>query len=97
MTVPAIAIQLVDFVMRDPRYAHLGLRGSIVVVFREYERADPSPELVVEIARHFWIELDRRNPDLRNPGLPPVGMGSRHYVLEDLSPWQENAIRALEE
>jgi hypothetical protein len=96
MTVFEIAERVVDFVVRDPRFRQLSLRGSIATVFREAEGVEPTPAQTAEVSRMFWMELDRRNPNIHEPHAP-VGGGSPTYILEDLSPWQENAIRALEE
>jgi hypothetical protein len=43
MTVFEIARQVLDFVIRDPRYPKLHLGGSIAKVFRDSEGVDPTP------------------------------------------------------
>src|SRR5689334_17814863 len=95
MTTAEIAASAVEFVLNDRRYRQLRLRGSIVEVFRRAKGIAPTSEQIMEVLRLFWIEFDRHCPDIRQT--PPVGGGSPYYVMEDLSPWQENAIRALEE
>ena len=97
MTIPELAPLVFEFVMRDPRYLRLGLKRSAAVVFHQSEQLQPLPEQLAELVRCFWEVFDLNNPDLRGPWMPPGGGGSLYYVKDEMSPWQENAIRALEE
>src|SRR5882762_3713764 len=97
MKLVELASKVVDLVLSNSRCPCPSLRETIVEVYRQCEGADPTSELAKEISHLFWYELDRRNPDIRSQYLPPVGRGSPYYVRGELSPWQENAIRDLEE
>jgi hypothetical protein len=95
MTFSKVAQQLVDFVFRDQRFKQLGVRGGAAVAFREISGREPLKEEDDQVVRDFWQVWHEKFDNSRF--LPPVGGGSPHYILEELSPWQENAIRALEE
>jgi hypothetical protein len=51
---------LLDFVVRDPRFPEIGLRGAIGVVLRRHLGVPPSEELVSLMARAFWDTWDDR-------------------------------------
>ena len=95
MTFPKVAQRLVDFVLHDRQFEQLGVRGGAVVAFREVCGREPIKEEIDRVVEDFWQFWHERFDSPRP--LPPLGAGSPHYTLEELSPWQENAIRALEE
>jgi hypothetical protein len=95
MTFPSVARRLVDLVFRGQQFGRLGLRGTAEVVFREVCGRGPTRGEIDQVVRDFW-QLWHDTYDTPRPP-PPSGGGSPHYELEDLSPAQENAIRALEE
>jgi hypothetical protein len=92
MTLREIAAAVLDIVVHGRRYPRLGLRRCIIEVYRHAEGTEPTPQQTAEIVRVFWSEFDDRNPNISC-----LGGGSPYYVLEDVSPSQENAIRAWEE
>ena len=52
--------ELLDFVVRDPRFPALGLRGAITLVVGRRLGTPPSEELVSLMARAFWDAWDDR-------------------------------------
>ena len=52
--------ELLDFVVRDPRFPTLGLRGAITLVVGRRLGTPPSEELVTLMARAFWDAWDDR-------------------------------------
>jgi len=52
--------ELLDFVVRDRRFATIGLRGAITVVLGRRLGIPPSEELVTIMARAFWDAWDDR-------------------------------------
>lgn len=94
ITFAKVGQRLVDFVLKDERFKHLGVSGSAVVAFREFLGREPVKQEVDQLVRDFWEFWHERFGQQR---LPPVGAGSPYYVREELSPDQENAIRALED
>ena len=95
MSLSTVVNRIIDFVLHDKQLKRLGLRGGVVVAFRENYGREPSKQEVDQVVRDFWQAWHERFDNPRS--LPPVGMGSPYYTLEEMSPWQENAIRALEE
>jgi len=86
---------LVDFVLHDQRFKLLGLRRGAMVAFIEVYGREPNKEEIHQVVRDFWEFWHDKFDNPRS--LAPAGSGSPYYTLEELSPWQENAIRALEE
>jgi len=52
--------ELLEFVVRDPRFPSLGLRGAIRVVVARRLGFPPSEELISLMARAFWDAWDDR-------------------------------------
>jgi len=52
--------ELLDFVVRDPRFASIGLRGAITIVLGRRLGSPPSEELVTIMVRAFWDAWDDR-------------------------------------
>jgi hypothetical protein len=87
--------QLQLFVVHDPRFCKLGLRGGVRQLYQEATGSLPSDDLVKRIIRAFWLAWDEY---YAKPVIASVGGGTPYYPREgELSPWQENAIRALED
>ncbi len=83
------------FVIRDSRFSKLGLRGGIREICRAATGSVPGDDVVTRIVRSFWLAWDE---SYAKPNEARIGGGSRYYAREgELSPWQENAIRALED
>jgi hypothetical protein len=83
------------FVIRDPRFNKLGLRGGVRELYRAATGSLPDDDLVKRVVRAFWLAWDEYHA---KPSGASIGGGTPYYPLEgELSPWQENAIRALEE
>jgi hypothetical protein len=83
------------FVVSDPRFTSLGLRGGVREIWRELTGLVPDNDIVERIVRAFWLAWDEH---FAKPCGGTIGRGSPFYQREgELSPWQENAIRALED
>ncbi len=54
------ANELMDFVVHDPRFARLGLRGAITVVMGRRLGAAPSEEVVSLVTQAFWDAWEDR-------------------------------------
>lgn len=61
--------ELMEFVVHDPRFARLGLRGAITVVMGRRLGSAPSEEVVSLVTQAFWDawedrlgEFERRPP-----------------------------------
>lgn len=52
--------ELLEFVVRDPRFPAIGLRGAIAVVVGRRLGSAPSEELISLMARAFWDAWDDR-------------------------------------
>jgi hypothetical protein len=94
MSLVPVVRRIIEFVLHDDQFKQLGLRGGAAVAFREIYVREPTKQEVDQAVRDFWQAWHER---FDNPRSPPSGAGSPYYTLEELSPWQENAIRALEE
>ena len=77
------------------QFKQLGVRGGAEKVFRTIRGREPDKVELDQVATEFWQVWHEKFDKPRSP--PPTGAGSPYYTLEELSPWQENAIRALEE
>jgi hypothetical protein len=95
VTFPKVAQRLVDFVFHGQQFNELGVRGGADMVFREVCGREPLKEELDQVVRDFWQVWHEGFDNPRSP--PPAGAGSPHCTLEEVSPWQENATRALEE
>src|SRR5262249_49940560 len=83
------------FVVRDPRFSKLGLHGGARELYRAATGSLPEGDLVKRIVQAFWFAWDEYHAKPRGVS---IGGGSPYYPLEgELSTWQENAIRALED
>jgi hypothetical protein len=84
-----------EFVVHDARFAQIGLRGAVKEVYLTMSGSIPSLETTNRIVRAFWAAWDEYHAQ---PSRVPIGGGSPNYVRAgELSPWQENAIRAMED
>jgi len=94
---PRVVERLHSLVLRDQRYPKLGIRGLIRVAFDEVAQRVPTADEISEVVRDFW-EFWHEKYD-RPQHQREVWASSRQRTREDqdLSPRQENAIRAWED
>ena len=52
--------ELMDFVVHDPAFARLGLRGAIPIVMGRRLGSPPSEENIAPLAQAFWEAWDDR-------------------------------------
>ncbi len=92
---PGVAPRLVDFVLHDRRFHRIGLRTGANLAFRELYGRDARKAEIDMVVKEFWQIWHDRFDRPRSP--PPIGGGSPYSLAQEMSPWQENAIRALED
>jgi hypothetical protein len=52
--------ELMDFVVHDPEFARLGLRGAIAIVMGRRLGSPPSEEIIALLAQVFWDAWEDR-------------------------------------
>ena len=52
--------ELMDFVVHDPEFARLGLRGAITIVMGRRLGSPPSEEIIALLAQVFWDAWEDR-------------------------------------
>src|SRR4051794_16753156 len=87
--------RLWDFVVRDPRFNTVGVRGGARELLIEANGTVPDEEELTRIVAAFWLARDE---GWAKPRRATIGGGSPFYQRKgELSPGQENAIRDLED
>ena len=79
--------------MDDQRCLCMSLYGIARLVCWDVFKSEATKEEVDEIVQAFWRAWHRHADMPRRP----IGTGAPYYTLEEMSPWQENAIRILED
>jgi hypothetical protein len=92
---PRVVERLHSLVLRDQRYPKLGIRGLVRVAFDEVAGRVPTTDEINEVVGDFW-EFWHEQHD-KPQSRQEMWASSRHRTREDLSPRQENAIRAMED
>lgn len=90
-----VAQRLVDFVLQDPQFKSLGVRGGAERVYRDLHGRSPLANDLDQIVSEFWQVWHERFDDPQSS--PATGARSPWRVREDMSPAQENAVREMEE
>jgi hypothetical protein len=92
---PRVVDRLHDLVLRDRRYTKLGVGGLARVAFQEVSGRVPTADGIREVIQDFWEYWHEKYDKPTTPHL--MWASSGHRVREELSPSQENAIRAWED
>jgi hypothetical protein len=92
-----VIASVVELVLIQKGDAPDGVSDTVRQAWRELTSIDAPPELVMVATRSVWRAQDEKQFGGRYGDKPSGGCKGIGIHRDEISPWQENAIRALEE